>query len=226
MVSQSDGGKSLLTRIKNSKGVSDNLIKLLYKKTDISSREAEFLFSVALTLIDEYQKNTTKDKYLLIEYAYYIIVLTCFRIHDFRALYDFSANYGFFPIARKILNDNLIENQTINHLISNVGIEDFVEGDKVKTLEQNKVFKKVLSSDKQQLSFIAPTSYGKSELIFKHLASNDEIDLAAIIVPTKALIDQTFREAKKTVTNRKIIIHDQNFKAEKDKRVLAIVTQE
>jgi reverse gyrase len=78
--------------------------------------------------------------------------------------------------------------------MSNLDIEDFIEEGKVKTYEQHQVFKEVLSSSKQQLSFIAPTSYGKSELIFKHLANNDESDFAAIIVPTKALIDQTFRE--------------------------------
>ena len=48
----------------------------------------------------------------------------------------------------------------------------------------------------------------------------------AIIVPTKALIDQTYREARKNVLNRKIIIHDQNYDYENDKVVLVIVTQE
>ena len=48
----------------------------------------------------------------------------------------------------------------------------------------------------------------------------------AIIVPTKALIDQTYREAKKHIKDRKLIIYDQNYVYEKDKRVLAIVTQE
>lgn len=226
MASQSDGGKSQLTRIKNNNKISSNLIHLLYQKNDLSQRDAEFLFSVSLIFIEEYQKDIDKNKYLLIEYAYFIIALTCFKINDFRALYDFSANYGFFPIARKILNDNLIENQTINHLFSNIGIENYVEGDKVKTLEQNKVFKEVLSNDNNQVSFIAPTSYGKSELIFKHLENNSDCNFAGIIVPTKALIDQTFRESRKKVYDRKIIIHDQNFDFKKDKRVLAIVTQE
>lgn len=76
MVSQSDGGKNLLTRIKNSKDLSKNIINLLYKKKEISSREAEFLFSIALVIMEEYQKDIDRqkkkkdylinDKYLLI----------------------------------------------------------------------------------------------------------------------------------------------------------------
>ncbi|HFR3906009.1 TPA: hypothetical protein ACHVIH_000830, partial [Streptococcus suis] len=81
MVSQSDGGKNLLTRIKNSKDLSKNIINLLYKKKEISSREAEFLFSIALVIMEEYQKDIGRqkkdylinDKYLLIEFAYKII---------------------------------------------------------------------------------------------------------------------------------------------------------
>ncbi|CYU59183.1 DEAD/DEAH box helicase [Streptococcus suis] len=234
MVSQSDGGKNLLTRIKNSKDLSKNIINLLYKKKEISSREAEFLFSIALVIMEEYQKDIGRqkkdylinDKYLLIEFAYKIIAITCFKIENFRALYDFSVNYGYYPIARKILDDNLISTPTMHHIISNLDIEDFVDDGKVKTLEQNKVFKQVLSSVHSEISFLAPTSYGKSELIFEHLKANCHFHIVAIIVPTKALIDQTFREAKKKIMDRKIIIHDQNYNLEKDTRVLAIVTQE
>ena len=103
MVSKSDGGKALLTRIKNNKKISDNLINLLYFTQSLSSKDAEFLFSVALLLIEEFERKREQNIYLLIEYAYLIIARTCFKINDFRALYDFSINYGYYPIARKIL---------------------------------------------------------------------------------------------------------------------------
>ena len=74
--------------------------------------------------------------------------------------------------------------------------------------------------------FVAPTSYGKSEIIYQHILENNELDNIGIIVPTKALIDQVFREAKKLgELNRKIITHEQNYN-DSDRRVLAIVTQE
>lgn len=228
MTNNLEGGKSLLTRIKNNTDVSKHLIDLLYKKPDLSFNEAEFLFSVALLLIEEYQETIDQDKYLLIEYAYLIIAVTCFKTNDFRALYDFSVNYGYYPTARTILESGLIKDEelTINHLISDLGIDKFVDENKVKTYEQNKVFEEILDSNFKQLSFIAPTSYGKSELVFQHIKKNNECNFIAIIVPTKALIDQTFRAAKRNISDRKIIVHDQNYDSEKDARVLAIVTQE
>lgn len=227
MENKSDGGKGLLTRIKNNKNISDNIINLLYLKQSLTSKDAEFLFAAALMMIDEYERTREQSKYLLIDYAYLIIAKTCFKIKDFRALYDFSINYGYYPISRKILLDGLLNNNiSVQHLISNSELDDYSEEGKIKTYEQNRIFKEVLDSKSEKLLFTAPTSYGKSELIFKHLAKNNDKSKVAIIVPTKALIDQTFREAKKKVRDRKIIIHDQNFNSERDKRVLAVVTQE
>ena len=227
MVSKSDGGKALLTRIKNNKKISNNLINLLYFSQSLSSKDAEFLFSVALLLIEEFERKREQNIYLLIEYAYLIIARTCFKIKDFRALYDFSINYGYYPIARKILSDGLLKNNiSVQHLISNNDLDDFSEEGKIKTYEQHKVFEEIIESKSEQLLFAAPTSYGKSELIFKHLSKNNDKSKVAIIVPTKALIDQTFRDAKQKVHDRKILIHDQNYYVEKDNRILAIVTQE
>jgi putative DNA helicase len=227
MVSKSDGGKALLTRIKNNKKISNNLINLLYFSQSLSSKDAEFLFSVALLLIEEFERKREQNIYLLIEYAYLIIARTCFKIKDFRALYDFSINYGYYPIARKILSDGLLKNNiSVQHLISNNDLDDFSEEGKIKTYEQHKVFEEIIESKSEQLLFAAPTSYGKSELIFKHLSKNNDKSKVAIIVPTKALIDQTFRDAKQKVHDRKILIHDQNYNVEKDNRILAIVTQE
>lgn len=227
MVSKSDAGKALLTKIKNNKKISDNLINLLYFTKSLSSKDAEFLFSVALLLIEEFERQRERNIYLLIEYAYLIIARTCFKINDFRALYDFSINYGYYPIARKILSDGLLENNiSVQHLISNNELDDFSEEGKIKTYEQHKIFEEVIESKSEQLLFVAPTSYGKSELIFKHLSKNNDKSKVAIIVPTKALIDQTFRDAKQKVHDRKILIHDQNYNVEKDNRILAIVTQE
>jgi len=220
-------GKTLLTRISNKSEVSNLIVELLYLKEEITLRDAEYLFEVALMLINEFQKEGNQNKHLLIEFAYLIIAKTCFKIHDFRALYDFSVNFGYYPIARKILSAGLLNScVTIQHLIIDNNLEDFTDGYKVKTFEQNKIFKKVLNSDSKQLLFNAPTSYGKSELIFNHLNRHHDKNKVAIIVPTKALIDQTYREARKNVLNRKIIIHDQNYDYENDKVVLVIVTQE
>ena len=221
-------GKSTLTRIKNQDNIRNPIVELLYKKIEITNKDAEFLYSVALLLIDEYSKEIEKgiDKNLLIEYAYFIIATTAFKVSDFRALYDFSINYGYYPIARKIIDLDLLSDMNINHVMTNSRIDKFEDGDKILTYQQKKVFEEVLDDKGNAVSFLAPTSYGKSELIFDHLSKNEDKNYIGIVVPTKALIDQVYREAKKKVKDRKLIIHDQNYSKSEDKRILTITTQE
>lgn len=221
-------GKRTLTRIKNQDNIRNPIVELLYKKIEISNKDAEFLYSVALLLIDEYSKEIEKgiDKNLLIEYAYFIIATTAFKVSDFRALYDFSINYGYYPIARKIIDLDLLSDMNINHVMTNSRIDKFEDGDKILTYQQKKVFEEVLDDKGNAVSFLAPTSYGKSELIFDHLSKNEDKNYIGIVVPTKALIDQVYREAKKKVKDRKLIIHDQNYSKSEDKRILTITTQE
>lgn len=221
-------GKRTLTRIKNQDNIRNPIVELLYKKIEITNKDAEFLYSVALLLIDEYSKEIEKgiDKNLLIEYAYFIIATTAFKVSDFRALYDFSINYGYYPIARKIIDLDLLSDTNINHVMTNSRIDKFEDGDKILTYQQKKVFEEVLDDKGNAVSFLAPTSYGKSELIFDHLSKNEDKNYIGIVVPTKALIDQVYREAKKKVKDRKLIIHDQNYSKSEDKRILTITTQE
>lgn len=223
-----NGGKRTLTRIKNQDNIRNPIVELLYKKIEITNKDAEFLYSVALLLIDEYSKEIEKgiDKNLLIEYAYFIIATTAFKVSDFRALYDFSINYGYYPIARKIIDLDLLSDMNINHVMTNSRIDKFEDGDKILTYQQKKVFEEVLDDKGNAVSFLAPTSYGKSELIFDHLSKNEDKNYIGIVVPTKALIDQVYREAKKKVKDRKLIIHDQNYSKSEDKRILTITTQE
>lgn len=220
-----DNGKRSLTLIKNSAVIKELLENLLYKKKKLNYRDAEYLYSVALMLINEFQDKGRKDK-LLVEYAYFIIAKVAFKINDYHALYDFSINFGYYPVARKITELNLIEGLSLNRIFSEADIENFKNENKILTFEQKMLFKDVLNDENKSLSFLAPTSYGKSELIFSHLKKNNEKNFVVIIVPTKALIDQVFREAKENVNDRKIIIHDQNFNPDTDRRVLAVVTQE
>jgi hypothetical protein len=207
----------------------DEIQNLLYKEAKIDAKEAEFLFAIAQVLIQKYEselmtKESTSSMY--IDYAYNIIARTCFKINDFIALYDFAVNYGYYPIANKINSLNLIEHKSVNFLLSNIGLEQFTVKKVVYTFEQYQNIFKVIKSNEKKIGFIAPTSYGKSKLIFEHLKENNKCNIVAIIVPTKSLIDQVFHDAKKMVKDRKFIIHDQDFDLKSDARIIAIITQE
>jgi hypothetical protein len=223
-----DNSKAQLTKFGNIEEF-DDIQNFLYKKTKIEAKEAEFLFAIAQTLIQKYEydlKSKGLTSSLYIDYAYNIIARTCFKINDFIALYDFSINYGYYPIADKINSLNLIEHKSVNFLISNIGLEQFVVKDVVYTFEQHQNICNVIKSNEKKIGFIAPTSYGKSELIFEHLQENNGCNIVAIIVPTKSLIDQVFRMAKKKIKDRKFVIHDQDFDFRNDNRIIAIITQE
>lgn len=217
-----DMGKRNLTRIKQRPEIYSILTKLMYRKHLINVKDAEFLYAFSLTLIDDYEKNQDKQFYL--DYAYLIIAQTSLKINDFRALYDFTVNYGYYPVSRKITQLNLIKYPSINQLLAEITMDNFADSKKMLTYEQKGIFSKVLDDVSNESSFLAPTSYGKSEIIFKHLSKYDAKSVG-IILPTKALIDQFYRESKKKVSDRKVIVHDQNFD-KKDKKILAIVTQE
>lgn len=220
-----NNGKKVLTSLSKDETFSDVFLNLLFVKEELTMEDAEFLFSIAIVFIEEFEKENQKRYY--IEFAYAIIVRTCFKLGDYRGLFDFSINFGFYPVARKIFQDKLINEVSFQDILSNIRLEEFYLYDKINTLEQYNITKKILESSEQNLAFIAPTSFGKSEIIYHHILKNSELSNIGIIVPTKALIDQVHREVKKIEgLSRKIIIHDQNYDSKDDSRVLAIVTQE
>lgn len=219
-----DNGKGMLTRLSKVKTFSDSLSNLLFIKETLTIEDAEYLFSVAIVFIEEFERS---EKRYYIEFAYAIIVRTCLKLGDYRALFDFSINFGFYPVARKIFQDKLINEASFQDILSNIRLNEFNLNDRINTLEQYKTTQKILESHEKNFAFVAPTSFGKSEIIYQHILKNTEVNNIGIIVPTKALIDQVYREIKKIEgLNRKIIIHDQNYDSENDSRVLAIVTQE
>lgn len=220
-----NNGKRTLTKLSKDKSFSDIFLNLLFVKGELTAEDAEFLFSVAIVFIEEFEKDNTKRFY--IEFAYAIIVRTCLKLDDYRGLFDFSINFGFYPVARKIFQDKLIRKVSFQDILSNIRLDEFNLDNKINTLEQYNTTKKILESHEKNFAFVAPTSFGKSEIIYQHILKNNEVNNIGIIVPTKALIDQVYREIKKIEgLNRKIIIHDQNYDSENDSRVLAIITQE
>ncbi|MGT2785762.1 DEAD/DEAH box helicase [Streptococcus merionis] len=219
-----NNGKSILTRLKNDESFSTTFLELLYSKEKLTAKDAEFLFSIAIVFIEAFEEDTNKRYY--IEFAYATIVRTCLKLGDYRGLFDFAINFGFYPVARKIFQDKLISDVSFQEILSNIQLEKFTSRNKINTLEQHNITKKILDSN-NNFAFVAPTSFGKSEIIYQHILRNNEENNIGIIVPTKALIDQVSREIKEIEgLNRKIIIHDQNYDSDNDFRVLAIVTQE
>lgn len=203
------------------------LIETAYKKMllgeQLSFEENSLLLATAICLLDEYDADQTKK--LFFEISYEIIARYSVATSDYRPLYDFSVNYGFFPIVDYILEHDEDFLQSVADVINKVNIDKYRTESFLPTIQQHNAYESVLNDGNSDISFVAPTSFGKSELIIRHIKKVNSPTLkAAIIVPTKSLLMQTYKYVKTQLTDKKILLHDQMYTGEES--YIAVLTQE
>lgn len=212
--------KRKLTSLKNEELFNVCIEKLTIHK-ELNEDEKKFILECAIILIREYEKNKEHEAYL--EFAYFIILNYSLQYDDYEALYDFSINFGYYPIAKKIAEHGLIEINTIQDMLLEKKMDEFERKDIVETYEQYHSEKDILQDKNNYISYNAPTSYGKSSII-NELIVNENYNRVGIIVPTKSLINQTYRKIRKEIKGYKIIIHDEMYEGEE--KFIGILTQE
>ena len=181
------------------------------------------MLATAICLLDEYDADQTKK--LFFEISYEIIARYSVATSDYRPLYDFSVNYGFFPIVDYILEHDEDFLQSVADVINKVNIDKYRTESFLPTIQQHNAYESVLNDGNSDISFVAPTSFGKSELIIRHIKKVNSPTLkAAIIVPTKSLLMQTYKYVKTQLTDKKILLHDQMYTGEES--YIAVLTQE
>lgn len=192
--------------------------------TIMNNSEKVFLLGCAIFLIKGYEKDRRYKSY--IEFAYYIILKYAIIFNDYLPLYDFAINFGFYPIAKSLVDNNLVQLNTIENCTTQARIEEeYKHNDFIETYSQKIVRDNMLENKNNELCIVAPTSFGKSSLIIEDIKNNlDKRDKVAIIVPTKSLIIQTFRNLKSEIRDRKIILHDEMYEGED--KFLSVLTQE
>lgn len=202
-------------------------IEAAYKKMllgeQLSYEENSLLLATAICLLDEYDADQTKK--LFFEISYEIIARYSVATSDYKPLYDFSVNYGFFPIVDYILEHDENFLQSVTDVINKVNIDKYRTESFLPTIQQHNAYEGVLNDENGDISFVAPTSFGKSELIVKHIKkANNPTLKAAIIVPTKSLLMQTYKYVKAQLADKKILLHDQMYTGEES--YIAVLTQE
>ena len=194
------------------------------KPIELEKTEKIFLLSSAIILAKNYDIDKRYQSYA--EFAYYIILKYSIITNDFLPLYDFAINFGFYPIAKSLVENGQIKIcNIINYNIQARIDDEFAFNNLIETYSQKEVRNSILNSENNEICFVAPTSFGKSSLIIedikKNIANRNKI---SIIVPTKSLLTQTFRTLKKEISKRKIILHDEMYEGEK--QFLSVLTQE
>lgn len=199
------------------------IIKKLTINEKLDDKEKEYILSCALIFLEYYKNDKRYTTYF--EFAYYIILKYSIIYNDYLPLYDIATNLWFYPISKFILNKDLINDNILDFFID-IKLNNFFNWEYTETLEQKNIRNDFLKDDSNELTYTAPTSYWKSSLITEYLLNlekNKDYKIW-IIVPTKSLLVQTYKQIKKSWINKKILIHDEMYSNENS--FIWIFTQE
>lgn len=191
---------------------------MVTKKLSIS--ELEKLLAVAIYIIN------TKDIKLQ-NLGYRIIVEYCNNSKNYKPLYELANGYGLYPIS-KFIEDNYLSDDDRNFFTiwSDATVEQYCRESIYQTEEQRKMEIFCDGVKDENAAVIAPTSYGKSELIVKILKQYVGKNVC-IITSTKALLMQTKKRIAEwgIIPRDKIIIHPEMDTSSKS-GYIAVFTQE
>lgn len=201
------------------------LKKLSFSPTELTTEEKDYILTTAVLLIKKYSLD--KRHVIYVELAYFIILNYSLAFQDYAPLYDFSIAFGLYPISYALTKNGWLSFDSIADCLIETKIEKkFRNQNIIETYEQRKIGENILTTDYSEKSIIAPTSFGKSHLILSHIRHFFEQNKRyAIIVPSKALLSQTYRNVKSLNLGIRIITHDEMYQGQ-DIGFVAVLTQE
>lgn len=208
-----------LQKLKNS-GFFDVFEEFLKSRVGDSKREV-FLLRCAIFFL-------RSDVAVLNQLGYRICVLYGNKTGDYLPLYDISLNLGYFPIVSLIERNAEITKNELSFIQSFQGaFVDIFKNEKYTATFQQYDIKRQFSLSKNGGSFaiVAPTSYGKSELIEQAIHA---VGSSCILVPTKALLAQTKKRLLQNMRNgsKHIITHPEMPLPENLDDLICVLTQE
>ena len=209
----------LTIRILNNTNFSNAYEEFLLEK-DMNRSKYIAILSIATLFINSSNENVRK-------LGYRIIVIYCNRVKDYKPLYDISVNSGIIPVSQ-FIEDKLLLDKEKNFFteINAAYSKNFVVNNIFCSLQQKELVDFYNDNRNDSLSVVAPTSYGKTDLIL-HTVKNNADKNICIITPTKSLLAQTkarIVQADK-LKREKIITHPEMYNGNED-RLVAVMTQE
>lgn len=180
------------------------------------------LLTLALFLINE-------DNDQLFDLGYFIIVNYSIETSNYNPLLDISEKLLNFPVINFLYKKNLvsIEDNFFTELEKTV-MRSLKTSDNYFYTSKQKYMDYIFFKNDINMSIIAPTSFGKTELIKKYVKDNYKQKTICIIEPTKSMLNQVRNDILNefdAIEKPKIITHyDMNFS--NDERVVLVLTQE
>lgn len=197
-----------------------NLYKKLLQNNDISESELEKILGIGIFLVGK------KDVHLQ-NLGYRIFLLYSKFTNDYKPLYELCINKGFIPIS-EFIQHKLNYSEKFGNLYTKINTyiaENFKYGDLYQTIGQYNLFNDVSKFVLKSQIIVAPTSYGKTELILSFMEEKYDFKKICIIVPTKSLLAQIKKRIIDKFGYKKIITYPEMYN-EKDVEIIAVLTQE
>ncbi|HEA8243989.1 TPA: DEAD/DEAH box helicase [Campylobacter coli] len=189
------------------------------KNEKLSNSELEKILSIGIFLVG---LEDTKLQKL----GYRLFLIYSKSTNDYKPLYEVSLNKGLIPISQFIEN-NLEYSKNYSNLhtiINNITSNKFKWNKSYQTIGQYELFKKSIDLKLESQIVVAPTSYGKTELILSFIDYSN-FNKICIISPTKSLLTQTKKRILNKFGCKKIITYPEMYNSNDDK-IIAVLTQE
>ncbi len=197
-----------------------SLYSKIIKNEFISNEDIIKLLQLAIIFLNS-------DNQYVFQLGYRIIVMFSIQYSVYEPLYEVAINLGLYPISHFIESKKIERNKKNIFTEINASYMNLFNFDNIymsaNQFDLKNFYKK---NNENSLSVVAPTSYGKTELILQTIKMNIDKNIC-IITPTKSLLAQT----KKRILNEsiigveKIIIHPEMYRIE-DTPSVFVLTQE
>lgn len=207
------------------KKLKDSDFQVSYNKmllnTELQENEKLHLLKTAIYLLNFGDIDLQK-------LGYKIIVNYSIKNNDYKPLYDLAINKDYIPIS-KLIETKHFNQEYIEEHFFNLFFSAYQENFKNENYYLSSGQKNLIEFSKSTNDFIlvAPTSYGKSEIIINKVHSNLDKKIC-IIVPSKALLAQTKKRLLNNLSENgltRIITHPEMYKGNEENFV-SVLTQE
>ena len=186
----------------------------------LSQKQYEILLAIAICF-------TNADDTNVQQLGYRIVVEYCNQTNDYIPLYEIAVNKGLYPVS-KIIEQHYIDDSKRNFFTewNDAFTEQYVSGEVCRSEQQNSLVHFFESKKDDTVSVIAPTSYGKSELILSAVKEYAGKKIC-VLTSTKALLIQTKKRVQQISKGifPKIVVHPEMYNPN-DSSCLAVLTQE
>ena len=186
----------------------------------LSQKQYEILLAIAICF-------TNADDTNVQQLGYRIVVEYCNQTNDYIPLYEIAVNKGLYPVS-KFIEQHYIDDSKRNFFTewNDAFTEQYVSGEVCRSEQQNSLVHFFESKKDDTVSVIAPTSYGKSELILSAVKEYAGKKIC-VLTSTKALLIQTKKRIQQISKGifPKIVVHPEMYNPN-DSSCLAVLTQE